>query len=138
MGLRSGMTLTALLAVFGTSAAFAQQAPAEIEKNQKAIKGTWKNPQGGTCDAAYFKTAEDSKTVRGEAGMKVTVVNAGVTVNGTLILAGAREGQIVNPMTDKMILLLEPQDDGKLHIIPLGDPVGGWPEVVLELCPGSR
>ena len=138
MGLRSGAALTALLVVFCASAASAQQAPAEIEKNQKAIKGTWKNPTGGTCEAAYFKTGEDNKTVRGEAGMKVTVVNSGVTVNGTLILAGAREGQVVNPMTDKMILLLEPQDDGKLHIIPLADPVAGWPEVVLELCPGSR
>jgi hypothetical protein len=137
MGLRSGLALTALVAIIGASSAYAQQAPAEVEKNQKAVKGAWKTA-AGSCDMAYFKTAEDNKTARGEAGMKVTVVNAGMTVNGTFILAGAREGQIVNPMSDKMIFLLEPQDDGKLHIIPLGEPVTGWPEVVLELCPGSR
>jgi len=136
MGLRSGLALTALLAIFGASSASAQQAP-EIEKNQKAVKGAWKTA-AGSCDAPYFKAVEDNKTVRGEAGLKITVVNSGMTVNGTFILAGAREGQIVNPMTDKMIFLLEPQDDGKLHIIPLGDPVTGWPEAVLELCPGSR
>jgi hypothetical protein len=137
MGLWRTVALAALAAGLSGSA-LAQQNVAEIAKNQAAIKGAWKTPTGGSCDAAYFKTAEDNKTVRGEAGMKVTVVNMGTTVNGTLILAGAREGQVVNPMTDKMIFLLEPQDDGKLHIIPLGEPVIGWPEVVLDLCPGSR
>jgi hypothetical protein len=136
MGLWRIVALSALLAGVSGSA-LAQQNAAEIAKNQTAIKGAWKAP-GGTCEAAYFKSAEDNKSVRGEAGMKVTVVNMGTTVNGTLILAGAREGQVVNPMTDKMIFLLEPQDDGKLHIIPLGEPVLAWPEVVLDLCPGSR
>jgi hypothetical protein len=137
MGLWRTLALTALLA--GLSApALAQQNNAEIAKNQAAIKGAWKAPEGGSCDMAYFKTADDNKTVRGEAGMKVTVMNMGMTINGTLVLAGAREGQVVNPMTDKMIFLLEPRDDGKLHIIPLGEPVLGWPEVVLDLCPGSR
>jgi hypothetical protein len=137
MGLRRTLAL-AVLAAGASGSALAQQAPAEAAKNQAAIKGAWKAPAGGSCDMAYFKTAEDSKTVRGEAGMKVTVANMGMTINGTLVLAGAREGQVVNPMTDKMIFLLEPQDDGKLHIIPLGEPVLGWPEVVLDLCPGSR
>lgn len=137
MGLWRIVAVTALVVGF-SGAALAQQAPAEIAKNQAAINGAWKNPAGGSCEPAYFKSAEDSKTVRGEAGMKVTVVNMGMTVNGTLILAGAREGQVVNPMTDKMIFLLEPRDDGKLHVIPLGDPVLGWPEVILDLCPGSR
>lgn len=137
MGLWRTVAVTAVVLGLG-GAAFAQQAPAEAAKTQAAVKGAWKNPAGGTCEAAYFKSGEDAKSVRGEAGMKVTVVNSGMTVNGTLILAGAREGQVVNPMTDKMIFLLEPQDDGKLHVIPLGEPVVGWPEVVLDLCPGSK
>jgi len=137
MGLWRIVALTAVVAGFGGTA-LAQQAPAEAAKTAAAVKGAWKNPAGGTCEAAYFKTAEENKSVRGEAGMKVTVVNSGMTVNGTLILAGAREGQVVNPMTDKMMFILEPQDDGKLHVIPLGEPALGWPEVVLDLCPGSR
>ena len=63
MGLGSRLAVTALLAIFGASSAYAQQAPAEVEKNQKAVKGTWKTA-AGSCDAAYFKTAEDNKTVR--------------------------------------------------------------------------
>jgi hypothetical protein len=41
-------------------------------------------------------------------------------------------------MTDKMMFLLEPQDGDKLHVMAMGEPVLGWPEVVLDLCPGTR
>jgi hypothetical protein len=137
MGLWRTIALTALVAGLGGSA-LAQQNATEAAKNEAAVKGAWKNPAGGSCDAAYFKSAELNKSIRGEAGMKVTVVNAGMTIAGTFILAGAREGQVVNPMTDKMIFLLEPQDGNKLKVMPLGEPVLSWPEVVLDLCPGSR
>jgi hypothetical protein len=139
MGLWRIVALTAVVAGL-SGPALAQQNNAEAGKNEAAVKGAWKNPAGGTCEAAYFKAGELNKTVRGEAGMKVTVVNAGMTIEGTFILAGAREGQVVNPMTDKMIFLLEPQEGNKLHVMPLGEPVLAlnWPEVVLDLCPGSR
>jgi len=138
MGLRTTIALAAVLTVVAGSAAFAQQNGAEAEKTAKAVSGNWKAPAGGTCEAAYFKSGEANKSVRGEAGMKVTVVNMGKTVEGTLILAGAREGQVVNPMTDKMMFLLEPQDGDKLHVMAMGEPVLGWPEVILDLCPGTR
>ena len=137
MGLWRTIALTALVAGLGGSA-LAQQGGAEAAKTLAAVKGAWKNPAGGSCEAAYAKAAEETKSVRGEGGLKIVVVNAGMTVTGTLILAGARQGQIVNPMTDKMIFLLEPVEGNKLHIIPLGEPVSAWPEVVLDLCPGSR
>jgi hypothetical protein len=137
MGLWRTFVLAAAVAgVSGT--ALAQQAPAEAAKIEAAVKGAWKNQAGGSCEPAYFKTAEENKTIRGEAGLKVAVVNSGMTVNGTLILAGAREGQIVNPMTDKVIFALEPTDDGKVHISSLGEPALSWPDVVLEPCPGTR
>ncbi len=132
----AGMTLTLGMLTAG-GPALAQNNAAEAAKIQAAVKGAWKTPTG-SCDQAFFKTAEDMKTVRGEPGMKVTAVNAGMTVTGTLILSGAREGQVVNSTSDLMMMLLEPQDDGKLHVIPLNGPVAGWPEAVLDLCPGSR
>ncbi|HXI99646.1 MAG TPA: hypothetical protein VNH44_00400 [Micropepsaceae bacterium] len=137
MGLLRTIALTVVVAGLGGSA-LAQQNTAEAAKIEGAVKGAWKNASGGSCEPAYFKTAEENKTVRGEAGMKVTVVNAGMTINGTLILAGAREGQIVNPMTDKVIFALEPTDDGKVHISSLGEPALSWPDVVLDPCPGTR
>jgi len=137
MGLRTTIAAAAILAAFGSSAAFAQQNQAEADKTAKAATGNWKAP-GGTCDAAYFKSGEPNKTVRGEGGMKVTVSNKGKTVEGTLILAGAREGQIVNPMTDKMMFLLEPQEGDKLHVMALGEPVADWGDQTLDLCPGTR
>jgi hypothetical protein len=85
-----------------------------------------------------LKSGEANKTVRGEGGMKVTVASKGKTVEGTLILAGAREGQIVNPMTDKMMFLLEPQEGDKLHVMALGEPVADWGDLILDLCPGTR
>jgi len=137
MGLRTTIAVAAILAAIGSSAALAQQNQAEADKTAKAATGTWKAP-GGTCDAAYFKSGEPNKTVRGEGGMKVTVSNKGKTVEGTLILAGAREGQIVNPMTDKMMFLLEPQEGDKLHVMALGEPVADWGDQILDLCPGTR
>jgi hypothetical protein len=111
---------------------------AEADNIAAAVTGTWRNPAGGTCEAAYFKTTARTNTVRGEQAMAATVVNSGTTVNALLILQGAREGQIVNPMTDKAIFLLEPQEGNKLHVIPIGEPALSWPEVTLDLCPGSR
>jgi len=137
MGLRTTIALAAVLAAVAGSAAFAQQNQAEADKTLKAASGNFK-AAGGTCEAAFFKSGEANKTVRGEGGLKVTVTNKGKAVEGTLILAGAREGQIVNPMTDKMMFLLEPQDGDKLHVMAMGEPVLGWPEVVLDLCPGTR
>ena len=137
MGLRTTLALAVILAVGSGSAVFAQNQP-EADNTAKAVSGNWKAPQGGSCDAAYLKAGELNKSVRGEAGMKLTVVNQGKTVDGTLILAGAREGQVVNPATDKMMFLVEPQPGDKLHVMPLGEPVVGWPEVVLDLCPGTK
>ena len=137
MGLRTTIALAVVLAVGSGSAVFAQN-QAEADSIAKAVSGNWKSPMGGTCEAAYFKSGELNKSVRGEPGMKVTAVNQGKTVDGTLILAGAREGQVVNPMTDKMMFLLEPQAGDKLHVMPLGDPVLSWQEIVLDLCPGTK
>jgi len=133
MGLWRKLAVAALLAGLSGSAL-----ASEAETIASATKGIWKNPEGGTCESAYFKSGEVGKSVRGEQAMNVVVANAGTVVSGQLILAGAREGQMVNPMTDKAIFLLEPQPGDKLHMIPIGEPVLSWPEVVLDLCPGSR
>jgi hypothetical protein len=137
MGLRTTIALAAILTAVAGSAAFAQQNQAEADRTMKAASGAFKAP-GGTCEAAFFKSGEANKTVRGEGGLKVTVTNKGKAVEGTLILAGAREGQIVNPATDKMMFLLEPQEGDKIHVMALGDPVADWGDQVLDLCPGTR
>ena len=137
MGLKTTIALAAILTAVAGSAAFAQQNQAEADKTMKAATGNFKAP-GGTCEAAYFKSGEANKSVRGEGGLKVIVTRQGKAVEGTLILAGAREGQIVNPATDKMMFLLEPQDGDKLHVMALGEPVLDWGDQVLDLCPGTR
>jgi len=111
---------------------------AETSKVATAIVGTWRNPNGGSCEAAYFKSGERTKTVRGEEAMAGTVTNQGVTIPGQLILSGAREGQFVNPKDDKAIFLFEDKPGNKLNFFAIGAPAIGWPEVTLELCPGSR
>ena len=107
MGLRSGLAYAAVIAGLSGAAALAQDQNAQIQSTpaanaseasviEKAVKGSWKDP-AGSCDKAYFKADATTKTVRGEAALATTAVNAGKTVPGQVILAGAREGQVVNP-----------------------------------------
>ena len=110
---------------------------AEEQRVADTIAGTWRAPTG-TCEASYFKSGERTKTVRGEEAVAGTVTNMGITVPGQLILSGAREGQFVDPMTDKAIFLFENKPGDKLDFFAIGAPALGWPEVTLELCPGSR
>lgn len=125
-----------LLMAVSLSAAYAQNnAVTEAQRTEAAATGSFKNPMGGACEPAYFKSTGKVKSVRGEDALGTTIVNAGVTVNGQLILAGARQGQIVNTMDDKAIFLFEPLDGNKIHVIPLGGPAAGWPEVNLDKCP---
>jgi hypothetical protein len=35
-------------------------------------------------------------------------------------------------------MLFDPQDGSRLSISAIGAPALGWPDVMLELCPGSR
>jgi hypothetical protein len=110
----------------------------ESEKIASQVAGTWKMAAGGSCEAAFLKVGQRTKTGRGEAAMAGTVVNSGTTINGQLIISGPREGQLINPMTDKVILLFEPEAGNKLSLSALGPPAVGWPDVTLDLCPGSR
>jgi len=111
---------------------------AEEATVQAALTGTWRDPKGGSCEASYFKSGERTQTVRKEQALAGTVTNMGMTVSGQLILSGAREGQFVDPKTDKAIFLFENKPGDKLNFFAVGAPALGWPEVTLELCPGSR
>jgi len=137
MGLSSRIALTALLVGLSASTASAQNA-AEADNVAKQVAGTWKNPAGGACETAYFKVGERTKTARGEDAMVGTVSDAGMVVPGQLIVRGARIGQFINTMTDKVIFIFEPKEGNKLTLTPMGPPVLSWKEVTLELCPGSR
>jgi hypothetical protein len=70
--------------------------------------------------------------------MAGTVTNAGTVINGQLIISGPREGQLIDPKTDKVIMIFEPQAGDKMSLSALGPPAIGWPDVTLDLCPGSR
>jgi hypothetical protein len=111
---------------------------AESAKVAALASGTWRNPAGGACEAAYFKSGARGKTSRDEQALSGTITNAGVTIAGQLITAGAREGQFIDPKTDKAIMLFDPQEGGKMGLSAIGAPALGWPDVTLELCPGSR
>jgi len=109
---------------------------AEQDKVVAAISGTWRMPNG-TCEAAYFKSGERTETVRKEEALAGTVTNMGVTVPGQLILSGAREGQFVDPTTDKPFFLFQSKaNNSKLNFFPIDGPARGWPEVDLDRCTG--
>jgi len=109
----------------------------EPDKVAAQMIGTW-HIAGGSCQQAYFKSGMRLKTKRGEEALAGTVVNAGITIAGQVIVNGSREGQFINPMTDQAIMVFAPDDSGKLNISALNAPAAGWPDVALELCPGSR
>jgi hypothetical protein len=109
----------------------------EPDKIAALATGSWRTA-GGACTPAYFKSGARTKTKRDEDALSGTVTNSGLTVPGDLILVGSRLGQFVDPATDKVIMIFDPQDGTKLSISAMGPPVLGWPDATLELCPGSR
>ena len=109
---------------------------AEVARVVAAVSGTWRTP-AGNCQAAYFKSGERGKSPRDEEALSGTVTNQGTTINGQLIVVGAREGQFVDG-NDRPIFLFENKPGNQLTFIPIGGPAASWPEVTLELCPGSR
>jgi hypothetical protein len=58
-----------------------------------------------------------------------------MTVTGQIILQGARQGQMVNPNTDKAVFLIDILKGPKIKFIPIGEPVLSWPEIDTEKCP---
>ena len=102
----------------------------------KRVAGNWKSPNG-SCDAAYLKATTRAKTVRGEEALDGTVTNGPTVIKGLLIINGPRVGQLIDAKTDKVIFIFDPKDD-KMDISALGPPAIGWPDVTLDLCPGSR
>jgi hypothetical protein len=100
------------------------------------VAGVWRNPQGGSCQTAYFRSGERTTSSRGEQAMNGTVVNAGTTISGQLLIAGPRVGQFINPNTDRAIFLFDALPGNKLLFSPIGEPAAGWPEVTLEKCAG--
>ena len=98
------------------------------------LAGSWKAPNG-SCQAAYFKAGAEGKTKRGEDALGATVSDKGTTVDGQIILRGARQGQLVNPMTDRAIFLIDILAGPKVKFIPIGEPVLTWPEIDTEKCP---
>jgi hypothetical protein len=126
MRLRTTLVLTAVLG--------ALSAPA-LALQATAVEGNWRNPAGGTCDAPFFRSEGASKSTRGETAIKATIVNAGVTITGDLVLEGMRRGQFVSPMTDRAVFLVDtPQ--GKVRVIPMALEYRSWGEngIVLEKC----
>jgi hypothetical protein len=114
-----------------------QAQAAEISRVVTAVSGAWRNPTGGSCESAYFKSGERGKSKRNEEALAGTVTNSGTTIAGQLIVVGAREGQFVDA-NDRPIFLFENKPGDKLTFTPIGGPAASWPEVTLELCPGSR
>ena len=98
------------------------------------LAGSWKAPNG-TCQAAYFKAGEEGKSKRGEDALAATVTDKGTTVTGQIILRGARQGQLVNPGTDRAVFLIDILAGPKVRFIPIGQPVLAWPEIDTEKCP---
>ena len=98
------------------------------------LAGSWKAPNG-TCQAAFFKAGAEGKTKRNEDALGATISDKGTTVDGQIILRGARQGQLVNPMTDRAIFLIDILAGPKVKFIPIGEPVLTWPEVDTEKCP---
>jgi hypothetical protein len=98
------------------------------------LAGSWKAPNG-TCGAAFFKAGEEGKSKRGEEALAATVSDRGTTVDGPIILRGARQGQLVNPATDRAVFLIDILAGPKVKFIPIGEPVLSWPEIDTEKCP---
>jgi len=109
----------------------------ESDKLAGLMTGAWRN-SAGSCEPAYFKSGTRTKSARGAQALTGTIANSGIAIPVQAIINGAREGQIIDPVTDKVVMLFDLKDGGKLSFSPIGAPALGWPDVTLELCPASR
>jgi hypothetical protein len=127
MGLRSLVACAALAAGLATPAVALQAVQ---------VEGAWRNPNGGTCEAPMWRSGDGSRSTRGETAIKGTIVNAGVTITGDLVLEGMRRGQFVAPETDRAIFLVD-TPMGRVRVIPMALEYRSWGEngIVLEKCP---
>jgi hypothetical protein len=126
MGLRRIVALAALAVALGTPALALQAVQ---------VEGAWRNPAGGTCDTPFFRSGDGSKSTRGETAIKATIINAGMTITGDLVLEGMRRGQFVSPETDRAIFLVD-TPMGRVRVIPMALEYRSWGEngIVLEKC----
>ena len=126
MALRKIVALAALAVGLGTPALALQAVQ---------VEGVWRNPAGGTCDMPMFRSGDGSKSGRGETAIKATIINAGMTITGDLVLEGMRRGQFVSPETDRAIFLVD-TPMGKVRVIPMALEYRSWGEngIILEKC----
>ena len=115
-----------------------QQRALDVTKYTALVQGSFKNVAGGTCEAAFYKSGESTKTKRGENSVVGTITNGPTVVKGQLIIQGPRIGQFVNPETDKVIMLFDSKPNDRLVWSAMDAPTIGWPDTTVELCPGSR
>jgi hypothetical protein len=108
----------------------------EPDKIAAMMAGSWRIA-GGSCEKPYFKSGMRLKNSRGEEALTGTIVNGGTTINGIVIVDNSRAGQFLDPMSFQALMLFDPQGN-KLNISSIGGAATGWPDVTLDLCPGSR
>jgi len=102
------------------------------------VKGTFR-VAGGACDAtAFYRSGAVTKTKRGENSLDGTILRDGVIVKGQLIVAGPRIGQFINFDTDMVVFIFDTKPGNKMVWTAMGAPVLGWPDVNVELCPGTN
>src|SRR5262249_28157958 len=109
----------------------------EVQGMLAQVRGNWKAP-GGSCEQAYAKVGKQPWTKRGEDSLEISFSSIGKTITGQSIIQGPRIGQIIEPESDMMMFLYDTKPGDKLVFTPLTGPVAGWPEVIVDLCPGSR
>jgi hypothetical protein len=114
-----------------------QQNAKDTADTLAAVKGTFR-VAGGSCDAAFYKSGAVTKTKRGENSLEGTITRDGQTVKGQLILAGPRVGQFINFETDMVVFIFDTKPGNKLVWTAMGAPVLGWPDINVELCPGTN
>ena len=108
----------------------------EPDKLAAMMAGSWK-VAGGSCEKPYFKSGMRVKNSRGEETMMGTVVNGATTISGMLVVDNSRAGQFLDPMSFQAMMLFDPMGE-KLSISSIGGAAAGWPDVMLDRCPGTR
>lgn len=106
----------------------------ESDKLTSQVAGAWRIAGGG-CETAYFKSGARVKTQRGENAVAGTIANAGAVIEGQLIVQGSREGQFIDPATDRAVMLFDVKENA-LKVFAVGAPALGWPDAALEHCAG--
>ena len=99
----------------------------EATRGLAAISGAWRIP-GWQLPGGLFQVGRADEDVAGGGGARRYGDQFGMSIPGHLVIVGPREGQFIDPMTDRAVFLFDASPADRLHFVAIGAPRPAGPK----------